>query len=272
MEYHDTMSRRLPVLLVIPHGGCEVPDELAGYENVSATDIFFESDAGANTIFNSSAMSEQPVSTVISKLFVDPDREFSQLHPKTSDGVIKMKTSMNRDVFKKNCYPDEIAISNILDRYYFPFHETVRSAVNRKRIKLLIECHTHAAVGPPNSIDAGMPRPLVVAASAVHSQPGKPGAAVHQMAAELSAIIGRLMMKEGDTVADKFRAERHESSGCLMELYGPVVPVVYLSVSRALFLNDRDFSLESLTIDQGRLMKLGKIINTGLEKFCAGFM
>lgn len=256
----------------MPHGGCEVPDELAGYENVSGTDIFFESDAGANTIFNSTVTAEQPVSTQISKLFVDTDREFSQLRPKTSDGVIKMKTSMNRDVFKKNCYPDEIAISNILDRYYFPFHESVRSTVNRKRIKLLIECHTHAAVGPPNSIDSGMPRPLVITESSAHPYHGKTGAAVHQMASELSAIIGRLMMKEGDTVAEKFRAERHESSGYLMELYGPVVPVIYLSVSRALFLNDRDFSLESLAIDQGRLMKLGKIINSGLEKFCSGFM
>ncbi|HPS57397.1 MAG TPA: N-formylglutamate amidohydrolase [Spirochaetota bacterium] len=266
------MSRRLPLLLVIPHGGCEVPDELAGYENISMSDIFFDSDAGANVIFNSAVTTEMPVNTSISRLFVDPDREFSQLHPKTGDGVIKIKTSMNRDVFKKNCYPDEIAISNILDRYYFPFHESVRSAVNRKKTRLIIECHTHAAVGPLNSGDPGMPRPLVITGYTPRPLPGMNKAAAPEIAIELAAIIGRLLMKEGDTVADKFRAERHDSSGCLMELYGPVVPMIYLSVSRALFLNDRDFSLEDLTIDQGRLLRLGKIISSGLEKFCARFM
>lgn len=266
------MSRRLPLLLVTPHGGCEVPDELAGYENLSTQDIFFESDAGANTIFNSSATAEQPISSAMSRLFIDPDREFSQLYPKTSDGVIKMKTSMNLEVFKKNCYPDEIAISNILDRYYFPFHESVRNAVNRRKIKTIIECHTHAAVGPLNARDPGMPRPLVLTGYLAHSETGTGRAALPGMASELAAIIGRLMMKEGDTVADKFRTVRHDSSGCLMQLYGTVVPMIYLSVSRALFLNDRDFRLEDLTIDQARLLRLGKIINSGLEKFCARFM
>jgi len=266
------MSRNLPILPIIPHGGHEVPDELSGYENVSAPDIFFESDAGANIIFNTPDTVEQPVSTAVSRLFVDPDREFSQLHPLTPDGVIKTKTSMNRDVFKKNCYPDDIAISNILDRYYFPFHDSVRSAVNRKKIRLIIECHTHAAVGPLNSGDAGMPRPLVVTGFPDNAKPGPGGTSLVEMAAELASIMGRLMMKEGDTVAEKFRAERGHSSGSIALLYAPVMPVVFLSVSRALFLNDRDFSLEDLTIDQGRLSRLGKIVNSGLEKFCARFM
>ena len=265
------MGRSLPLLLVVPHGGCEVPDEFSGYENLSTHDIFFESDSGANTIFNSTAAAEQPVITAISRLFVDPDREFSQLHPKTTDGVIKTRTSMNRDVFKKNCYPDEIAISNILDRYYFPFHESVRAAVNRRKTRMIIECHTHAAVGPLNSSDAGLPRPLVVTGYTQQTAPGFNTAAAVSAANELSAIIGRLMMKEGDTVTERFRTECYDSGGYIMKIYGASLPVIYLSVSRALFLNDRDFSLDDLVIDQGRLSRLGKIINSGLEKFCTKF-
>ena len=271
MEPLDTMSRSLPLLLVTPHGGCEVPDELAGYEDVDRSDIFFESDAGANRIFGIDYTSEPPVFTAISKLFVDPDREYSQLHPVTADGVIKLKTSMNRNVFKRNCYPDEIAISNILNRYYFPFHESVRGAVNRKRIKFVIECHTHAAVGPPNSEDAGMPRPLVVTgyAAKVPAGPGKNS--VPEMAADLAALIGRLMLKEGDTVAERFSVVHGRQGGCIMNLYGSAAPVFYLSVSRALFLNDRYFSLNDLNIDRDRLDRLGGIIRSGLEKFCSRF-
>lgn len=265
------MSRRLPLLLVIPHGGREIPDELSGYENVSAADIFFESDAGAEIIYDTETTMERPVSTSVSKLFVDPDREFSQLHPGTTDGVIKMITSMNREVFRKNCYPDEIAISNILDRYYFPFHEAVREAVNRRKIKMLIECHTHAAVGPLNSDDAGMPRPLVITSYAPHTGPGSAGRSVADAAMELSAITGKLMMKEGDTVAEKFRAEAAGTGGYIMKLYGESIPVIRLSVSRALFLNDRDFSINELDIDRSRLLRLGRIISSGLEKFCSRF-
>ena len=265
------MSRRLPLLLIIPHGGREIPDELSGYENVSAADIFFESDAGAEIIFNTETAMERPVSTSVSKLFVDPDREFSQLHPVTTDGVIKMRTSMNREVFRKNCYPDEIAISNILDRYYFPFHESVREAVNRRKIKMLIECHTHAAVGPLNSTDAGMPRPLVITSYATHQGSDAGGISGADAARDLAAITGRLMMKEGDTVAEKFRAEAAETGGCIMKLYGKSIPVIRLSVSRALFLNDRDFNLGELTIDRARLLRLGSIISSGLEKFYSKF-
>ena len=45
----------------------------------------------------------------------------------------------------------------------------------------------------------------------------------------------------------------------------------YLSVSRALFLNDRYFSLNDLNIDRDRLDRLGGIIRSGLEKFCSRF-
>lgn len=262
----------LPLLIVIPHGGIEVPDELAGYENLTADDIFFESDAGANRIFYSGATAEPQVLTSVSRLFVDTDRDYNSVHPLTADGVIKTRTSGNRDVFKKNCYPDEIAISNILGRYYFPFHESIRDAVRRKNVELIIQCRTHAAVGPASSHDAGRPRPLVMTGYTADSPGGVRKTAAPEMAMELASILGRMIQREGETVSDKYRVAIHDSKSYIMRNYGRVMPAIELSVSRSLFLNDRYFDLESLTIDNRRLDYIGGIIFAGIEKFCARYL
>ena len=36
------MPEKLPFLIIIPHGGLDIPEELYGYENVSPLNIFFE--------------------------------------------------------------------------------------------------------------------------------------------------------------------------------------------------------------------------------------
>jgi len=262
---------KLPVLIIIPHGGKEVPDELTGNEILSPEDIFFESDAGANRIFYSPMTVAEPVSTVISKLFVDPDREFTALSPVTVDGVIKTRTSMNREVFRQKCYPDEIAISNILERYYFPFHESIRGAIRSGGIRLILECHTHAAVGPVNAPDAGRPRPLVITKYTADSDSGVKKTAAPDLAMELASITGRMIQREGETVSEKYSVAIHDTRGCLMHRYAAAAPMLVLSVSRALFLNDRHFHMESLTIDSARLDRIGGLIFSGIEKFCDRF-
>jgi len=262
------MTEKLPFLIIIPHSGLDIPEELFGYENVSPLNIFFESDAGAESIFSLNDTVLKTVSTQVSKIFVDVDREYKLLSPVTPDGVIKSRTSMNREVFKTDCYPDEIAISNILNRYYFPFHESIRNSIKEMKFKAVIECHTHMPVGPVNSQDKGMPRPLVVTGYTVDTDSGVKQTASADMAIDLAAAVAKNISKEGETVSDIFRVSGHDSKGFIMKNYSlSGIPVLSLSISRSLFLNEEYFNLEKMIIDDRRLYKISTLVKSGMEKF-----
>ena len=262
------MTEKLPFLIIIPHSGLDIPEELYGYENVSPLNIFFESDAGAKSIFSIDESVLKTVSTPISKIFVDMDREYKLLAPVTADGVVKSRTSMNRDVFKKDCYPDEIAISNILNRYYFPFHESIRNSIKEMKFKAIIECHTHMPVGPANSPDRGMPRPLVITGYTVDTDSGIKQTAPADMALELASSVAKYLSKEGETVTDIFKVTDNDSRGFIMKNYSLTgIPLLNLSISRSLFLNEKYFDLEKMIIDARRLKKISTLVKSGFEKF-----
>lgn len=262
------MNEKLPFLIILPHNGLEIPEELYGYENVSPLNIFFDSDAGADMIFPSEKTVLKTISSSISKIFVDMDREYTMVAPVSSDGVIKSRTSMNRLVFKTDCYPDEIAISNILSRYYFPFHESIRNSIRDLKFRAIIECHTHMPVGPANSPDRGMPRPLVITGYTVDTGSGVRETARADMAIELAASVGKNLSREGETVSDIFRIADHEGNGFIMKNYSlSGLPVLSLSVSRSLFLNENWFNLERMTIDSVRLNRICALVTSGIERF-----
>jgi formiminoglutamase len=266
------MTEKLPFLLIIPHGGLDIPEELDLLENVSPINIFFESDAGANSIFSIEDSVYKTIKTDISKLFVDVDRDYKQLSPITFDGVIKSKTSMNLGVFQDDCYPDEIAISNILSRYYKPFHDSIKTAMKDFSFKAIIECHTHSAVGPINAQDSGKPRPLVITGHTVETDSGNKQTAPEEMAFELANIVSKNLSKEGDTVSDIFRVSDHYSSGFIAKNYAQYgLPLLALSISRSLFLNEPFFDLERMKIDDNRLQVISSLIISSLEKFYLRF-
>jgi N-formylglutamate amidohydrolase len=262
------MTEKLPFLFIIPHGGLHIPEELFGYENLSPLNIFFEADAGAIEIFSMHDSIQKVISTPISKIFVDSDREYKQLFPITNDGVIKSKTSMNRDVFRSDCYPDDIAISNILSRYYFPFHESIRNSMKEFKFRGIIECHTHMPVGPENSPDKGKPRPLVITRYTVDTDSGVKQTATADMAMELASSTAKSLSKEGETVSDIFRVSDHDSRGFIMKNYSiSGIPVLSLSISRSLFLNENYFNLEKMMIDENRLNRISGLVKSALERF-----
>ena len=266
------MTEKIPFLLIVPHSGTHIPEELSGYEKVSDLDIFFESDAGAESTFCDNSLVLKTVSTDISKLFIDVNREYRMLSPLTDDGVIKTRTSMKSDVFKKNYYPDEIAISNILYRYYSPFHEEIRGSIKNLKLKAIIECHTHMAVGPAGSHDRGMPRPLVITGYTAASESGIKQTAPADMAIDLAVSISKYLSKEGETVSDIFRVSETDRKGFIMKHYSMSgIPVIYLSISRSLFLSEEFFNPDKMEISRHRINQIKNLVFSGLNKFYRKF-
>ncbi|HOT44400.1 MAG TPA: N-formylglutamate amidohydrolase [Spirochaetota bacterium] len=257
----------LPILIIIPHGGCKVPEEFAGYEAVSKFDLLIQSDTCANDLFSFGDRVAGTIDADISRLFVDLDRQYTSVPP-AIDGVLKKTTLYGKPVFRDNLFPDEIAISNVLRRYWVPFHDAVKKIIDTANLKLIIECHTMLAVGPTVSRDPGKPRPIILLENIIN----RDGDAVATCSPELTANLLEHLKKAfagvDDTVVEKFAIAAEPSPGFIHRQYGTgPIPMVRLSLSRALYLNDKYFSYDYMRVDELRIRHLGDLLWSAIEKF-----
>jgi len=118
-----------------------------------------------------------------------------------------------------------------------------------------------------------MPRPLVITGYTIETDSEIKHTASKEMAAELASITAKNLSKEGDTVSDIYRVSDHYSNGFILKNYIlSGLPILSLSISRSLFLNESFFDLETLQIDDKRLQAISSLIKSSLEKFYSEFI
>jgi N-formylglutamate deformylase len=257
----------LPILVIIPHGGVQVPDELAAYETLNEFDLFIQSDACANDLFYFDTAVSGMIKTDIARLFIDVDRPYTELAG-AGNGVIKKTTLDSRPIYNDGVFPDEIAIANMLKRYYFPFHDAIKKSIEAGGIELILECHTLMAVGPKLSDDPGKPRPLVL----LEHMTRRDGSVVYtcgeDIAYSLLEYLEKSLDKEEGTIAQKYAVREGPSEGYILRTYGKGgIPLIRVSISRSLFLNDTYFNPDYLRVDELRINHLKKMLWEALEKF-----
>lgn len=257
----------LPLLIIIPHGGCLVPSELSGFEAVDEFDIFLESDTCANQIFG---LREEAhvIDTDISRLFVDMDRPYTALPPATGDGVIRVTTHSQRQVFHEGTFPDHLAISNILRRYYFPFHEAIEKTRDAGNIRMILECHTMPAVEPAEHGSHGRPNPLFSLESLVKGDSEESTCPVKLLDEFKNCILSQFSREE-ETITDRMEINARVRNGYLLKKYGTEsTPMVRFSISRSLFLNERYWNPSTLEVDTDRLREIRTGLGKALKRFC----
>ena len=254
-------------MVIIPHGGVRVPGELSGYEAVTDFDLFIQSDSCANEVFNFNERVAATVKTDVSRFFIDLDRPYTALADQ-GDGVIKKTTLFGKPVFVDNMFPDEIAITNLLHRYYFPCHNAIQKIIDDGEIELILDCHTMLAVGPPLSPDAGKPRPLVLLEHQCLNGNKMIKTSADGMVASLLDYLNKSFLKEDGTIAQKYSIKKEASHGFILKKYGAGgIPFIRLSITRSLFLNDEFFSYDYIRVDELRIQHLKNLIWSAIEKF-----
>jgi N-formylglutamate amidohydrolase len=266
------MKTKLPILVIIPHGGREVPDEFSGLIQIDDFGIFIESDAYANDLFDFKNV-QAKFDTNISRLFIDLDRDPAFITNNTPDGVIKKESISGRKVFREGVYPDDIAFSNILKRYYTPFHNSIRQSITGGEIKFILECHTMMPVGPRFAKDAGKPRPLINIENIIDRESRPRLTCTQEKAEYFLSCFKKYFSSEEFTVSAKFSLNKPKSAGFILEKYGQhKIPMLRFSISSSLYLNDKFFNYEHLTIDKKRIMELKGKIWAGIEKYTLKYL
>jgi N-formylglutamate deformylase len=150
---------KLPLIISVPHGGLTVPEEVRRNCVLTPKQILADSDEGAAEIYNLKSEVAAYVTTSVARAIVDMNRSEND---RGRDGVVKTHTCYGNPVYRQPL--SEHMIEALLDRYYRPYHQMLSErSVN---VKLGIDCHTMAAVGPPTAPDPGHERPRVCLSNA----------------------------------------------------------------------------------------------------------
>jgi N-formylglutamate deformylase len=259
---------KLPILIIIPHGGYRVPEEFVEHSALNETDLMLSADTCANEIFsvdNCAAV----LNTHISRLFIDLDRSPAELPPRAFNGVMKTESFFGKPLFSDEKYPDSIAFANILRRYYFPFGETLSKIISSGEVTMAIECHTVSAVGIARDTDRDRPRPVVSVQYLTEKNDRTVETATRETAEILLTQFKKLFAGE-DCAADKpFVLSDIPAKGHLMREHSGSIPYLRVNISRGLFLDDAHFNYHYGKVDQIRITDLKRKFTECIERGAA---
>ena len=258
---------KYPILILIPHGGYRVPEELQDHAIADELELLLSADTCANDIFCADEICAAVVNTHISRLFVDVDRAPLDLQEASTDGVIKRRSVLGKEIFPEGVFPDDIALAALLRRYYFPFHDTARKIITSGEVSLILDCHTVAAIGQRNAPDANRPRPVLSVQNRVERDGSVVRTADDGIAEELAASFRKLFAGETAASDDPFVLSETPAEGELMRQLSGSAPYLRVNLSRGLFLNNLHFNYDFGKIDQIRIGEVRKKTHQAIERF-----
>jgi N-formylglutamate deformylase len=151
---------KLPILLSVPHAGGKIPPEVADICRLTDKDVREDGDEGADEIYYPLKNEVTAfVTTDVARAVIDLSRAPGDFR---KDGIIKTHTCWDVPVYR--IPPLEEAVSSLLQKYYYPYHQQLKDL--SKHVKLGIDGHTMAAFGPPVGPDSGKERPPVCISNA----------------------------------------------------------------------------------------------------------
>jgi len=158
--------KKLPIAIISPHGGLMIPKELNGRVCLTAEQIFNEADAYVDEIFDFRDRVLYYETFAYGRAILDMNRPAdSQLHHRRGDGVVKRQTSYGDPVYHPRLEPEADLEQLLINRYWQPWHDRLTAIERDERVRLVIDCHSMAAIGPDTYDDPSQLRPRVSVAN-----------------------------------------------------------------------------------------------------------
>jgi N-formylglutamate amidohydrolase len=151
----------LPLLLSVPHAGMTIPPEVTHLNLLTEDEIVADGDEGAAEIYSLESEVAAFVTTDVARAFVDMNRAEDD---RRKDGVVKTHTCWDVPIYREPL--SDTIVEGLLRRYYRPYHRKLSALASGRTIKLGIDCHTMAAIGPPIGPDPGKERSLICLSNA----------------------------------------------------------------------------------------------------------
>ena len=159
------MPARLPIAILLPHCGLDVPRELLGRVSLNACDLFNEADIYTDLIYDFRDEVACWLTFPYARAMIDVNRSTGHNHSRPGDGIVKTQTSYGIPVHHPGQAPGAELEHSLIDRYWRPWHQQLATLAADPRIRLVIDCHSMAATGPGHYDDPGARRPRACVAN-----------------------------------------------------------------------------------------------------------
>ncbi|MEE9609738.1 MAG: N-formylglutamate amidohydrolase [Desulfatiglandales bacterium] len=140
---------RLPFAISVPHCSYLIPQDIRQSIALTEREILESTDLGTREVF-----AQLPVRTTLwsrwGRLVVDLNRDPGQRDPK---GVVPEVDYYGRNIYKEGYRPEHAEVETRLRKYYWPYHNRLKEAIEASEIKVLFDCHSLTGTGPPEAPD-----------------------------------------------------------------------------------------------------------------------
>lgn len=191
------MSAPLPIAILLPHAGLAVPPELVDRLALDEAALFHEADAYTDLIYDFRGRVARWLRFPYARALVDVNRSDSDNHTRPGDGIVKRQTSYGRPVYRPGCEPDPALERALIRRYWQPWHQQLAAIAADPAIRLVLDCHSMAAIGPDAYGDPGALRPRACVANLGDEQAEpvfwRPVTAPPELTRQLAEAIGRAL-------------------------------------------------------------------------------
>ncbi len=237
----------LPVLLSIPHGGTQIPEELRHRVCITPRGLFDDSDAFTVDIYDLGADVAHVVKADTARAFVDLNRSPNDRPPLNPDGVVKAATCFNRPIYLPGREPDTALTERLLKRYYDPYHAELAEVAAQPGIKLALDCHSMLETAPPIGRDHGLRRPLFCLSN-------RHGATAPMELLERLAVA---IVQAFEVPQEQVRLNDPFKGGYITQTHGGGrLFWIQVEMNRCLYLDEPWFDRNTLRVDPRRIAEL----------------
>jgi N-formylglutamate deformylase len=246
----------LPILISIPHGGTEIPEEIRGMTLLTRKEILEDVDAFTQEIYHVENVLAS-VTTPIARTFIDLNRAPDDLPPRSPDGAVKTRTANLEPIYRDANLADEL-VYRLIERYHEPYHKRIEGILKTDRIKLALDCHSMSSISPPISRYHGRVRPTVCLGNA-SGRAASP---------DLVSMLANCFREVFELPHDEVAINKPFSGGYITQRYGNnPVPWIQIEMNRRLYFTMPWLNPETLTVERTRLELLNRLFRETLSLF-----
>lgn len=257
------MTAPLPIAILLPHAGLAVPPELEGRLALDETALFHEADAYTDHIYDFRERVAHWLRFPYARALVDVNRNDSDNHTRPGDGIIKRQTSYGRPVYRPGYEPDPDLERALIRRYWQPWHQQLAAIAADPAIRLVLDCHSMAAVSPDAYGDPGAVRPRACVANLGDARAEavfwRPLTAPPELTRRLAAAIGQALVDfPALTATGPAVAINHPFAGGwnLWAHGGKAQPWLMIEISRGLYIGAQNDRVPIVPPDMERIAAL----------------
>ena len=250
---------RLPFLISVPHGGDACPPEIAEHTELLAHDVFEDSDAFTNRIYDVTDRVAHIEIASIARAYVDLNRAPDDLPPANPDGVVKSATDQDVPVYAAGHQPGPALIGTLLARYHAPYHAALSTGASRSDVRVGLDCHSMEPYPPPIAPDSGGARPTFCLSNGCGQT--CPNWMLEALGDALSRSFGvpRIEVAHNRPFEGGWTIRHHAAADG--------IPWVQLEMNRVLYLGGLWFDESRLRVADERIKELNAQFLGALERF-----